>query len=105
MDERGPRDAMGETNDQEHHELEVVVKNKEGLHFRPIMQFVDQAVRFSSRVRVHCAEREADGRSPMELLMLVAVAESRLRIVADGADAVSAAETLAKLVESGFGEC
>lgn len=95
---------MGETNKPEHHEVEVVVNNKEGLHFRPIMQFVDQAVRFSSRVRVHCAEREADGRSPMELLMLVAVAESRLRIVADGADAVPAAEALAKLVESGFGE-
>ena len=95
---------MGETNKPEHHEVEVVVTNKEGLHFRPIMQFVDQAVRFSCRIRVYCGEREADGRSPMELLMLVAVAESRLRIVADGADAVPAAEALAKLVESGFGE-
>lgn len=102
--ERGPRDAMSETNDGKHYELEVVVTNKEGLHFRPIMQFVDQAVRFSSRIRVHCAERQADGRSPMELLMLVAIAESRLRIVADGADAVDAAQSLAKLVESGFGE-
>ncbi len=106
MDERarGPQDAMGETNSQDHHEVEVVVKNKEGLHFRPIMQFVDLAVRFSCRIRVYCGEREADGRSPMELLMLVAVQGSKLRIVTDGADAVDAAETLVKLVESGFGE-
>lgn len=83
---------------------EVVVPNKEGLHFRPIMQFVDTAAGFSSRVTVHCDERRADGRSPMELLMLVATQGTRVVLEAEGEDAERAIEALAALVEAGFGE-
>lgn len=85
-------------------EKEVMIRNPEGLHFRPIMQFVDLASRFKSRVQVLCAGREADGRSPMELLMLVATQGSTVTLVADGHDAQDAVEALTKLVESGFGE-
>ncbi len=83
---------------------DVVIPNKEGLHFRPIMQFVDTAQRFAAQVRVQCNGREADGRSPMELLMLVATHGTSVRLVADGNDAEEAVLALAKLIESGFGE-
>lgn len=82
----------------------VVIPNKEGLHFRPIMQFVDLAQRFQAGVTVHCDDRAADGRSPMEMLMLVATHGSKVRLVADGQDASAALEALARLIESGFGE-
>ena len=85
-------------------EREVVIPNREGLHFRPIMQFVDIAQRFSSRVKVHCGGREADGRSPMELLMLVATHGVSVRVLADGTDAQEALNALIALIESGFGE-
>jgi len=85
-------------------EREVVIPNKEGLHFRPIMQFVDVAQRFQAGLTVHCEDRQADGRSPMEMLMLVATQGSRVRMVADGADAEQLVQALAGLVESGFGE-
>ncbi len=85
-------------------ERELVIKNKEGLHFRPIMQFVDTASRFAARVTVHCQGRQADGRSPMELLMLVATQGTRLTVVANGDDADQAVEALGRLVDSGFGE-
>jgi phosphocarrier protein HPr len=85
-------------------EREVVIPNKEGLHFRPIMQFVDIAQRFQAGVTVHCEDRQADGRSPMEMLMLVATHGTRVRLVADGSDAQACLEALAGLVESGFGE-
>ncbi|NLG43206.1 MAG: HPr family phosphocarrier protein [Phycisphaerae bacterium] len=85
-------------------EREVVIPNKEGLHFRPIMQFVDTAQRFAADVTVKCEGREADGRSPMELLMLVATHGTRVRLVADGDDAEAALEALSALIESGFGE-
>lgn len=85
-------------------EREVIVPNKEGLHFRPIMQFVDQVVQFSSRVTVKCNDRQADGRSPMELLMLVATHGTKLKLMAEGDDAEATLSALAKLVESGFGE-
>ncbi len=85
-------------------EKEVVIPNKEGLHFRPIMQFVDTAARFGSRVTVQCQGRQADGRSPMELLMLVATQGTTLKVTAIGDDAPEAIAALAQLVESGFGE-
>ena len=46
-------------------EKETVIRNKEGLHFRPIMQFVDVAARFSAQVTVHCETQDADGTSPI----------------------------------------
>lgn len=85
-------------------EREVVIPNKEGLHFRPIMQFVDTAQRFSADIKVHCEGREADGRSPMELLMLVATHGATVRLEVSGQDAEEAVAALAALIESGFGE-
>jgi phosphocarrier protein len=85
-------------------EQEVVIPNKEGLHFRPIMQFVDVAQRFTAGVTVHCEDRAADGRSPMEMLMLVATQGARVRVVAEGADAEACVQALVQLVQSGFGE-
>ena len=38
-------------------EREVVIPNKEGLHFRPIMQFVDTAQRFAADVTRTAAAR------------------------------------------------
>jgi len=85
-------------------EREVIIPNREGLHFRPIMQFVDLAQRFKAGVTVHCEDRRADGRSPMEMLMLVATQGSKVRVVAEGVDAKELVEALIGLVESGFGE-
>ncbi len=85
-------------------ERDVVIPNKEGLHFRPIMQFVDTATRFGAHLTVHCQGRQADGRSAMELLMLVGTQGATLKIVANGEDAPAAVDALSKLVESGFGE-
>lgn len=83
---------------------EVVIRNKEGLHFRPIMKFVDTATTFAAEIQVHCQERQADGRSPMELLMLVATQGTAITLVARGDDAGPAVTALGDLVESGFGE-
>lgn len=85
-------------------ERDLVIRNKEGLHFRPIMQLVDLANRFKSRVTVQVAERTADGRSPMELLMLVATQGTAVRLLADGDDAQGVLDALSGLIESGFGE-
>jgi phosphotransferase system HPr (HPr) family protein len=85
-------------------EKQTVIPNKEGLHFRPIMQFVDIASRFSSQVRVHCEDRDADGCSPMELLMLMATQGTTIRVVANGADAAEAVNALVALIDAGFNE-
>lgn len=85
-------------------ERETVIPNKEGLHFRPIMQFVDVASRFCADVKVHCDDRTADGSSPMELLMLMATRGTKVRVIAEGADAAEALDALVGLIESGFDE-
>jgi phosphocarrier protein len=85
-------------------ERETVIRNREGLHFRPIMQFVDLASRFCANVRVQCEERDADARSPMELLMLVATQGTKIKVVAAGTDAQEAVDALVGLIESGFKE-
>lgn len=68
------------------------------------MQFVDVAQKFASGLTVHCEDRKADGRSPMEMLMLVATQGTKVRMVADGGDAEELVQALVGLVESGFGE-
>lgn len=85
-------------------EREIEISNKEGLHFRPIMKFVDTAQKYHAGVTVHCEDRQADGRSPMEMLMLVATQGCKVRMIADGVDAEQLVDALASLVESGFGE-
>lgn len=85
-------------------ELEKVVRNREGLHFRPIMRLVDAASRFQAKLTLHAGDRSADARSPMELLMLVATCGTKLRVVAEGEDAEQAAAALGDLIDSGFGE-
>lgn len=85
-------------------EREVVIPNKEGLHFRPIMQFVEIAQQYTAGLTVHHEDRQADGRSPMEMLMLVATQGAKVRMVADGDDAEDMVNALVGLVQSGFGE-
>lgn len=85
-------------------ERETVIRNTEGLHFRPIMRFVDLASKFKAQLTVYCEDRKADGRSPMELLMLVATHGAKIRVAADGGDAEQAVQALVELVETGFGE-
>lgn len=68
------------------------------------MQFVDTAARFQALVTVHCQGRKADGRSPMELLMLVATQGCALRVIVEGQDAQEALAALIQLIEAGFNE-
>lgn len=83
---------------------EIVVRNPEGLHFRPIMKLVDAVSAFTAKVVMRCEDRSADARSPMELLMLVATLGSKVTIEADGADAAQAADAIAAMFEAGFNE-
>lgn len=85
-------------------EREVVIRNREGLHFRPIMQIVETAAKFGAQVRVQCDEKSADARSVFELMMLTATQGAKLRVVAEGDDAAAALDALSQLIESGFGE-
>lgn len=82
----------------------VVIRNRQGLHARPVMQFVDLANQFSCAVYVRKEKLKVDGKSPMEMMLLEATEGTELELVAVGPDASEAIEALAQLVERGFDE-
>jgi len=81
------------------HETSVQIKNPQGLHMRPAMQFVDLANRFAAEVRVSNGQTTVDGKSIMQMSMLAATCGTRLSIQTAGADAEQAIEALRDLVE------
>jgi phosphocarrier protein len=80
-------------------ETSVEIKNADGLHMRPAMQFVDMASQFESEITVSNDETDVDGKSIMQMSMLAATVGSKLKIKAIGADAQKAIESLRVLVE------
>jgi phosphotransferase system HPr (HPr) family protein len=85
-------------------ERQAEVRNREGLHFRPIMRIVDLVARFEAEIKVANGDRVANIRSPLELLMLTATQGTQLRLIADGADAEQALAALVELIENGLVE-
>lgn len=84
---------------------DATVTNREGLHARPVMRFVDMASTYQSTVSVTNISRDAekvDGKSAMQMMLLEATQGCVLRIEARGADAQEAVDALAALVGSGF---
>jgi len=86
-------------------ETEVEIKNADGLHMRPAMQFVDIANQFDSDITVSNNETEVDGKSIMQMSMLAATCGTKLKIKAEGSDAAKVIGALRELVEEKlFGE-
>ena len=82
-------------------EINVEIKNKEGLHMRPATLFTELASRYRSDIEVSCEGNKtvADGKSIMHIIMLGALPGSQLKIRATGEDAQDAVEALHELVE------
>ena len=82
------------------HESEYEVRAELGLHARPAGKFVALASRFESRISVGRGSEWVDGRSILSLLSLAAARGAKLRIRAEGSDAVAAVEALGRLLET-----
>jgi phosphocarrier protein len=80
-------------------EAELEIRNAEGLHMRPAMQFVDIANRFESDITVSSGQTSIDGKSIMQISMLAATCGTKLKVKAEGPDAGDAVEALRELVE------
>ena len=87
-----------------HAEREVRIRNKLGMHARAAVKFVQTANTFKSEVKVVKDDQEANGKSIMGLLTLVAAHGVTMTVVCDGDDAAAAVTALAELVGTGFGE-
>jgi phosphocarrier protein len=86
-------------------EAEVEIKNADGLHMRPAMQFVDVANQYKSDITVSNNETQVDGKSIMQMSILAATCGTKLKIKAEGSDAHKVIDALRELVEDiMFGE-
>ena len=88
-------DTLGNTI----YRLQLEIKNADGLHMRPAMQFVDVANRFDAEITVSNAENAVDGKSIIQMSMLAATCGTKLNVKALGTDAKEAIEALRELVE------
>ncbi len=80
-------------------EIQVEIRNADGLHMRPAMQFVDVASQFKADIKVSNEDTTVDAKSIMQMTMLAATCGTRLTIRAVGSDADEAIDALRKLVE------
>ena len=80
-------------------EIELEIKNADGLHMRPAMQFVDVANQFDCDITVSNVENDVDGKSIMQMSMLAATCGTKLKVKAEGTDAKQAVDALRELVE------
>ena len=85
-------------------ERDVQVRNRLGMHARAAVRFMQIANGFKSEVKVVKDGQEANGKSIMGLLTLVAAHGVTMKVVCEGDDAAEALTALADLVASGFGE-
>ena len=86
-------------------EIEVEIRNAQGLHLRPAMQIVDLAAGFKSDIFISNEKDVADAKSIMQMMKIVTPYGTKLKIRAQGYDAREALEAIRKLVEETlFGE-
>lgn len=82
----------------------IALTNKLGLHARAAAKFVDTAKRYTSTVTVSCNNKEANGKSIMDMMMLAATQGSKMEVMIEGEDETEALEALVELVKNRFGE-
>ena len=83
---------------------ELVVTNKLGIHARPAAMFVKTANLFECEVFVEKDGETVNGKSIMGLMMLAAGPGCKIRVQADGEDAVRAVDEIEALLKRKFDE-
>ena len=76
----------------------TVANPPDGLHLRPATAFAKIARAFNCTVSVRHGEKVADGRSPTDLIMLIALPGSVLELLLEGEDASAAVEPLVAIL-------
>lgn len=82
----------------------VTIKNKLGLHARAAAKLVNTAGRFESSVQLSNAQKHADAKSIMGIMMLAAAQGTQLELVVEGEDEAEALESVVSLIDNLFGE-
>ncbi len=94
MDKNGESGTMTEKT--------VIVKSDAGVHARPAMMLVREAMKYSCSVSLVKGDVEADCKSIMSVLGLAIVSGTNLIVRADGDQENEAVDTLVAMIENNF---
>jgi len=83
-------------------EKEVVVRGDAGVHARPAMMLVREAMKYTCSVSLIKGNVEADCKSIMSVLGLAIVSGTKLRVRADGDNEEQAVDKLISMIENDF---
>lgn len=85
----------------------VIVRNPSGLHARPASEFVAKAKGFQSKISIRRPGDDSFLGNAKSIIIMLSMGVGQgdsVEILADGPDEQQAVESLAALIESGFGE-
>ncbi len=82
----------------------VRITSPQGFHLRPIKAFVEQAQKFQSAITVSREGRTVNGKSMMDMMLMLSPPDSELTVAVEGPDAPLALEALLSLLEKVFDE-
>jgi phosphocarrier protein len=83
-------------------EKDVVVTSDAGIHARPAMMLVKEAMKYPCSVTLIKGDVEADCKSIMSVLSLAIVSGTKLKIRASGDKSDEAVNSVVNMIESGF---
>lgn len=83
---------------------EVTVMNQAGLHTRPASMIVREAARFKSDFFIEKDGYEINGKSIIGVMTLAAEQGALLKLTFEGEDEAAAADAIANIFATGFGE-
>lgn len=83
-------------------EKEIVVNSDAGVHARPAMMIVREAMKYSCEVTLIKDNVEADGKSIMSVLGLAIIAGSKIKVRAKGEGEEEVVNYIVDLIEKGF---
>lgn len=86
-------------------ERTVVVRNRAGLHTRPAAMIVKRAAQFAYDIYLESDDHmRINAKSIIGVMTLAAAQGTTLKLIVSGPDEEQAADAIAELFETGFGE-
>ncbi|WP_432403838.1 HPr family phosphocarrier protein [Wukongibacter sp. M2B1] len=79
---------------------EVVLNNETGIHARPASLLVKEAAKYESDIKIIKDGKEYNGKSIMGIISMGAVKNTKLTIVAEGADEKELVLSIKDLIEN-----
>ena len=83
---------------------DFTIVNKQGLHMRPVQEFVKAMAKYTSDVTIKFNGKDVNGKSIMMIMAACIKFGAQITVVCNGADEEAMLAEAAAMIESGFGE-